>query len=203
MEDTAAGLRNSGSYLGKRASAEDGKDKYDLKAYPGGFDGRSLAIIFPVDGTGEGYNTDYHRSNESIADSWIFVVKATDTESTVTLSWEGLYALLPMEDDKNRVVYERKLRHSDQLLSQMQLVDTVTNEIVSILADNKLQSYTFNMTGKTERTFRWELLEETVSSNIQNETVVSVIKSDAKLNKKSLPKPHKAGPLKPPGMSNN
>lgn len=200
VEDTAASLKNSGSYLGQRTSAEDGKDKHDLKALGGSFSGKYLSVIFPIDGSGEGYNTDYHKFSEDRSDSWMFTVKTNDPDSTITVSWRGVYALFPTRDEQNRIVYERELRENDKLLSHMQLVDVETNETVSAFADNKMQSYTFNMDGKTERTFRWELLKDTVIATAQDKSMVASMKANAKLINQSSTWIHEAEPTQPPSI---
>lgn len=203
VEDTTASLKNSGSYLGQRTSAEDEKDKYDLKALDGSFGGKYLSVIFPIDGNGTGYNTDYHKLSEAISDSWTFIVKTNDPDSTITVGWMGIYALFPTRDEQNRIVYERELRENDKLLSHMQLVDTETNETVPAFADNKLQSYTFSMDGKTERTFRWEVLEDTVVAKTQDKTILTSMKANAKLIKQATPWVNEIDPTQPPSIRKN
>lgn len=203
VEDTAAGLKNSGSYLGQRTSAEDGKDQYDLKVLGGSFSGQYLSVIFPIDGSGKGYNSDYHRSSETRYDSWTFIVKTNDPDSTITVGWKGLYALFPTRDEQNRIVYERELRENDNLLNHMQLVDAETNETVPAFVDNKLQSYTFNMDGKTERAFRWELLEDTIIVETQDKSMVASMKTSAKLIKQASPWMNEIDPTQPPSLGKN
>lgn len=203
VEDTTAGLKNSGSYLGQRTFAEDGKDKYDLKALGGSLGGKYLSVIFPIDGSGKGYNTDYHKSSEAVSDSWTFMVKTNDPESTITVGWMGIYALFPTRDEQNRIVYERELRKNDKLLSHMQLVDIETNETIPAFADNKLQTYTFSMDGKTERTFRWELLEDTVIVKTQDKSIVANIKANAKLIQRTTPLINEVDPTQPPSIGKN
>jgi len=203
VEDTAAGLKNSGSYLGQRVSAEDGKDKYDAKALGGSFGGKYLSVIFPIDGSEEGYNSDYHKFTETKSDSWTFIVKTNDTDSVITVGWKGIYALFPTRDEQNRIVYERELRENDTLLSHMQLVDTETNEIVPVFSDNTLQSYTFSMNGQTERTFRWELLEDIVVVATQDNAAVTSMKANVKLIKQASPLINEVDPTQPPSIGNN
>ena len=203
VEDTTAGLKNSGSYLGQRTSAEDGKDKYDLKALGGSFSGKYLSVIFPIDESEEGYNTDYHKLSEEVSDSWTFIVKTNDPGSIITIGWKGIYALFPTRDEQNRIVYERELRETDKLLSHMQLVDVETNETVPAFADNKLQTYTFSMDGKTERTFRWELLEDIVIAKTQDKSIVASMKANAKLIQKTIPLVNEVDPTQPPSIRKN
>lgn len=203
VEGLTSDLKNSGSYLGQRVSAEDGKDKYDAKALGGSFGGKYLSVIFPIDGSGEGYNTDYHKFSEVESDSWTFIVKTNDPDSTITIGWKGIYALFPTRDEQDRIVYERELRENDKLLSHMQLVDTDTNETVPAFTDNKLQSYTFNMDGKTERIFRWELTEDTVVAATQDKTIVASMKANAKLIKKVSPWINEFDPTQPPSIQKN
>ncbi|NOR56212.1 MAG: hypothetical protein GQ531_08380 [Sulfurovum sp.] len=203
VEDMTEGLKNSGSRLGEMSVASDEKDKYDLKALAGSFSGKHLTVIFPIDGSGNGYNTDIHKWNEKASDSWDFIVKTNNPDSTMTISWKGIYALIPFKDEQNRPVYKQELRDNDALLNRMQLVDIDTNAVISVYADNQLQSYTFNMDGKTERTFRWELLEETVASNIQNKANAREMRVNTKLIREYSFGVDKVDPTKPPSIGYN
>ena len=78
-------------------------------------------------------------------DQWMFRVMSDDPSLNVDLHWENVRVL--QQDDSG-----------EELMEKMSLEDLDTGELFKIVNDDGyLVSYSFNMDGKTARTFRWIL----------------------------------------------
>jgi len=169
-EDSESNLLFDNDRLGQLEIANNEVDVYDLKSVSRPFTKNSegellpfLSVIFLQEG--KNYATDFHNT-ELKYDEWVFTVNS-NPERTVTLRWNA-YTVDTKTDASGRVSFDQTPQTDEELMGRMQLVDAETDEIlVSAYADGKLQSYTFNMNGKTTRTFRWELDTEKVPEKVQ------------------------------------
>ena len=164
-EDLTNNLRFDNNRLGQVDVATNDVDEYDLKSIPRPFpDNPFLSVNFPQEG--KTYVTNIHSTEMSESDKWVFTVNS-NPDRTVTLRWE-LFAVTTSIDDTGRVRFDQKLTMDERLIKRMQLVDAETNTtLVTAYANDKLQSYTFNMNGETTRTFRWKLNSENVVEKVQ------------------------------------
>lgn len=163
-EDSKQNLISGSTQLGQME--EDAVSKHTLKAMGSG----SLDILF-VDpkGVAKGkYKTNYHQFIEDNDDEWIFIVKSNDVNADILLSWNGVYILEPYIDTEGRRRYKEYRSQGNRLVKNMILVDMSTGDEVAMIVDGKAQTYTFNMGGEKERTFRWKMSTEKVSVLISN-----------------------------------
>ncbi len=158
--DSNGKLGDTNIPLGQVYPATDNVDRYDLASAPHPFGGDFMEVVYTIDDNTTEFSTNYHSVKKDQYDSWTFVVKTNDPDRTVTLSWPGIFKVESATDEYNRVRLFNEFLNYDPVMEQMQLVDMRTGEVVSAVADGKVQSYTFNMDGETERTFKWEYLSE-------------------------------------------
>ena len=122
--------------MGALRRSDDGYDKHDLKELPP-FAPPYLTIVFPQTNWGDkagNYATNFHQARYwRLGDEWEFVV-TSDKAREVTLSWEG--------------------NNGIKRFWRMRLQDMETGEIVRVIKNKKLQTYTFDMVGTTHR-FKW------------------------------------------------
>jgi len=170
-EDLDNGLRFSNNRFGQIDEATNDVDNYDLKSIPRPFPTNSdgelnpfISVSFPHNG--KSYVTNFHSTELNDADEWLFTVNS-NSDRTVTLRWE-VFDVSSYRDETGRTRFEQVAYIDEKLVKRMQLIDAETNTtLVSAYANGKLQSYTFNMNGKTTRTFRWKLHTENVEEKVQ------------------------------------
>lgn len=158
--DSEGNLGDTKTRFGQVYPATDDIDRYDLVSGSRPFSGDFMEVVYRISGNESGFSTDYHSVKKDNNDSWTFVVKTNNPDRTVTLSWPGIFKVDSAADEYNRVRLYNEFLNYDPIMENMQLIDMRTGEIVSAVADGKVQSYTFNMDGETERTFKWEYLSE-------------------------------------------
>lgn len=169
-EDPESNLLFDNDRLGQLELANNEVDRYDLKSVARPFTKNSEGELLPFLSVnflqeGKNYVTDFHNT-ELKYDEWTFTVNS-NPERTVTLRWNA-NMVTSNADAYGRVRFDHTLQIDESLVERMRLVDAETNAtLVSAYADGKLQSYTFNMNGKTTRTFRWELDTEKVPEKVQ------------------------------------
>jgi hypothetical protein len=143
----AGDLRDSNNVLGQLFDSEDGYDSHDLRELASSFT-PYLTIVFPHDdwiGHEDNYTSDYHVVKLNEPDQWMFRVMSDDPSLNVDLHWENVRVL---QQDVS----------GEELMEKMSLEDLDTGELIKIVNDDGyLVSYSFNMDGKTARTFRWIL----------------------------------------------
>ena len=154
-EDASRALKTNSAQLGV-LEENDAVVKHTLLSH-GRFSGPYLDIVFiDPDGVAAGtYKTNYHTYNEDIEERWRFTVQTDDKTSDIVLTWNGLYALTPYTDDKNREQYKEYRSLSNPLIKHMKLVDAETGKEIAASNDGKVQTYVFNMNGQNERVFEW------------------------------------------------
>jgi len=166
--DSAGKLGDTNIPLGQVYPATDGTDRYDLQSAPRPFGGDFMEIVYHIDDNTSEYSTNYHSVKEGQYDSWTFIVKTNDPDRTVTLSWAGIFKIDSAADEYNRVRLFSEFLKYDPIMEKMQLVDMKTGEVISAVTNGKVQSYTFNMDGETERTFKWEYLTQEAFNQSQD-----------------------------------
>jgi len=175
-EDPESNLLFDNDRLGQLEIANNEVDVYDLKSVSRPFTKNSEGELLPFLSVnflqeGKNYATDFHNT-EMKYDEWVFTVNS-NPERTVTLHW-NIYAVTSDTDASGRTRFDQTLQTDVNLMGRMQLVDAETNAtLVSAYADDKLQSYTFNMNGQTTRTFRWVLDTEKVAEKVQDTSAKS------------------------------
>jgi hypothetical protein len=166
--DSNGKLGDTNIPLGQVYPATDNIDRYDLASAPHPFGGDFMEVVYTIDDNTTEFSTNYHSVKKDQYDSWTFVVKTNDPDRTVTLSWPGIFKVESATDEYNRVRLFNEFLNYDTIMEKMQLVDMRTGEVVSAVLDGKVQSYTFNMDGETERTFKWEYLSEKAPNQPQD-----------------------------------
>jgi hypothetical protein len=148
-QSPAGDLSDSNNALGQLFDSLDGYDSHDLKE----LDPLStpyLTIVFPHDdwvGNEGNYTFDYHAVKWKEPDQWVFQVMSDDPSRDVDLYWGKVRVL---QGDIS----------GEELMDKMSLEDLDTGELIKIVDDDvSVVSYSFNMDGKTVRTFSW-ILEE-------------------------------------------
>lgn len=160
-QDLNLGLKSQNALLGM-LEEKDAVQKHTLKTR-GSFDGYLDVLFINPDGVAEGqYKTNYHTFQNETEEIWTFSVMSRDTNANISLSWRGLYILTPYMD-ANRQLYREYRSTTNPLSKQMKLVDTQTNEEMAAVSNGEVQTYTFNMDGSTERTFKWVVATEEVN----------------------------------------
>lgn len=167
VEDTARSMRSDSSQLGT-LEVSDAVEGHTLKAVsPFGSSYLSIVFIDP-DGVEPGtYKTNYHTYKEDLEDRWRFTVKTDDPNAQISFTWHGLYVLTPYVDDQDRTRYKEYRSLSNPLNKQMKFIDTVNGQEIAVVVDGKIQTYSFNMDGQTERTFEWIVQNEEISLPVQ------------------------------------
>lgn len=158
--DSEGKLGDTNMPLGQVYPAADNVDRYDLVSAPHPFGGDFMEIVYYIDDNQNEFSTNYHSVKKDQYDAWTFVVKTNDPDRTVTVSWPGIFKVDSATDEYNRVRLYNEFLNYDPIMEKMQLVDMRTGEVISAVSDGQVQSYTFNMDGETERTFKWEYLSE-------------------------------------------
>ena len=188
-EDMNRGLKSASAQLGELEES-DTVSKHTLKSLSP-FGGTYVDVVFkdPTGVDAGEYKTNFHIYNESSEERWQFTVKTDDANADISLTWRGLYVLAPYVDEENRQRYKEYRSLSNPLIKQMKLVDSSNgNEIAAVISD-KVQVYSFNMDGQTERTFEWVVETEEVNITTQSSKLVrlqkKVVKSQDSIQKRS------------------
>lgn len=194
--DSEGKLGDTNTRFGQVHPAIDDVDRYDLVSGSNPFNGDFLEVVYYINGNESDFSTNYHSVKKDQYDTWTFVVKTNDPDRTITLSWPGIFKVDSAIDEYNRVRLYNEFLNYDLIMEKMQLVDMRTGEIISAVSDGQVQSYTFNMDGETERTFKWEYLSEKAvnqSQDVSNkESAIELGKQyrrsyEKKINLDSLP----------------
>ena len=154
-EDASRALKTNSAQLGVLEES-DAVVKHTLLSH-GRFSRPYLDVVFiDPDGVAAGtYKTNYHMYQKDLEERWRFTVQTDDKTSDILLTWNGLYALTPYTDDKNREQYKEYRSLSNPLIKHMKLVDAETGKEIAASNDGKVQTYVFNMNGQSERVFEW------------------------------------------------
>ncbi len=162
-EDSTKALKTNSAQLGVLEES-DAVTKHTLISR-GRFTGPYLDVVFiDPDGVAAGvYKTNYHTYQEGLEERWMFTVKTDDDTAEILLTWNGLYALTPYIDDKNREQYKEYRSLSNPLIKYMKLVDVETGKEIAVSIDGQVQTYVFNMNGQNERVFEWVVQAEVVT----------------------------------------
>jgi len=201
VQDTSRGLKSSSTQLGE-LEENDAVEKHTLKAL-NPLNGSYLDIVFvdPVGVVPGDYKSNFHVYQEDTEDQWHFTVKTDDNTSDIMLTWQGVYVLTPYTDEQDRKRYKEYRSVTNPLIKNMKLVDTVNGKEIALMVDGKIETYTFNMNGQNERTFKWVVQNEEVIISAQtNKTSImgsKVLKSGVR--KQSISKKYDTFDLsKPP-----
>jgi hypothetical protein len=188
-EDVNRGLKSASAQLGELEES-DAVSKHTLKSLSP-FGGSYLDVVFkdPA-GVKEGeYKTNFHVYNESSEDRWQFMVKTDDANADISLTWRGLYVLTPYIDQQDRQRYKEYRSVTNPLIRQMKLVDSSNGNEIAAAVNGKVQTYSFNMDGQTERTFEWVVETEEVNISTPSSKVLTpqkkVLRSKTLRQKKS------------------
>ena len=187
--DSEGKLGDTNTRFGQVYPATDDVDRYDLVSASRPFSGDFMEVVYLIDGSENEFSTNYHSVAEGQNDEWIFVVKTNNPDRTITVSWPGIFKIDSAEDEFKRVRLYNEFKTYDPIMEKMQLVDMKTGRVISAVMDGKVQNYTFNMDGETERTFKWELLSDKTNNHVEDasdkESAIELGKQNSvKLNKK-------------------
>lgn len=152
-------LKDKNNVLGRINGSSESYDRYDLlEINPKMADSAYLTIVFPHDDweAGKNYASDYHGLSDVDHDEWAFVVRSSAAHAEVKMSWDGIF-LLDVVTDENRSYYDQKQSRDHEYLDMMYLVDVDNNASHKVYQEGRMQSYSFSMAGKTERSFKWVL----------------------------------------------
>jgi len=152
-QDITRGLKREDAQLGQ-LEVSDATSQHTLRSYYD-FDGYFDVLFIDPTGVPTGqYRSNFHPYQDSTEDRWSFTVMSSDATINVAISLRGLYILTPYQED-DRMMYKEYRSTTNPLLKQMKLVDTATGTEIAAVQDGKVQTYAFNMNGKTTRTFEW------------------------------------------------
>ncbi len=137
-ESPNEGLIDASNVLGELSDSDEHYDSHDLLELEP-FDDPYLSVVFKQSdwGVNSGeYNSDFRRLRSASSASektWRFSVKSDDPHRQVMLKWE-----------------------SEARLDKMILIDLETGQEIYPVIGGIVQTYEFNMNGKTEREFVWK-----------------------------------------------
>ena len=166
-EDPVRAMKAGDTQLGE-LEVSDAVEKHTLKALSP-FGGSYLDIVFGdpsgVD-TGD-YKVNFHVYEEGSEGRWQFTVRTDDVNADILLTWRGLYVLTPYIDDQDRQRYKEYRSLTNPLIKNMKLIDVSNSTEIAAAVDGKVQTYSFNMEGQTERTFEWVVQTDEVTIPVQ------------------------------------
>lgn len=189
-EDPSRAMKTESSQLGV-LEVSDAVQNHTLSALSP-FGGSYLDIVFvDPDGMNSGeYKTNFHVYEENVEDRWRFTVKTDDDNADIILTWMGLYILRPYIDEQNRQRYKEHRSMTNPLIKYMKLVDSTNGTEIAALVNGKVQTYSFNMEGQTERNFEWVLVTDKVSIPEQTSRLSALkakaIQKDTAIEKTSI-----------------
>lgn len=189
-EDAARAMKTESSQLGV-LEISDAVQKHTLSALSPFGDSYLDVVFIDPDGMSNGeYKTNFHVYEEDMEDRWQFTVKSDDANADIIVTWRGLYVLTPYIDDQNRERYNEYRSMTNPLIRNMKLVDKSNGTEIAAVVDSKVQAYSFNMEGQTERTFEWVVETEEVSISAQTSNLSTLraksIQKDAVLNENKI-----------------
>lgn len=191
-EDAIRGMKTESSQLGE-LEVSDAVQTHTLKALSP-FGGSYIDVVFvDPDGvdTGE-YKTNFHVHQEDTENRWQFTIKTDDANADIVLTWRGLYVLSPYVDDQSRQRYKEYRSVTNPLIKHMKLIDSSNGVEIAAVVNGKVQTYSFNMAGQTERTFEWVVQIDEVSIPVQTSKLstleAKVIQKDVAINKAKIMK---------------
>lgn len=154
-EDSSRSMKTGSTQLGE-LEVSNAVEKHTLKALTP-FGGTYLDIIFrdPAGVDAGDYKVNYHTYDAGTEDRWVFTVRTDDVNADILLSWRGLFVLTPYTDDQNRLRYKEYRSTTNPLIKNMKLIDVDTGNEIAATVNGKVQIYSFNMDGQSERTFEW------------------------------------------------
>lgn len=166
-EDPARAMKAGDTQLGE-LEVSDAVEKHTLKALSP-FGGSYLDIVFgdPAGVDAGDYKVNFHMYEEGSEDRWQFTVRTDDVNADILLTWRGLYVLTPYIDDQDRQRYKEYRSTTNPLIKNMKLVDVSTGDEIAASVDGKVQTYSFNMDGQSERTFEWVVQTDEVTISAQ------------------------------------
>jgi PKD repeat protein len=173
-EDPARNMKTASTQLGV-LEVDDAAQKHTLKSMTP-FGGSYLDVVFrnPSGVKSGDYKVNFHPYREGSTESWEFTVRTDDTTADILLTWRGLYVLHAYVDEQNRRRYREYRSTSNPLIKNMKLVDVESGMEVAAVVKGKAQTYSFNMNGAAERTFRWVVEDEPVTISAQNSKFVTL-----------------------------
>lgn len=161
-EDTSTQIKSSDAQLGV-LDEEEATVKHSLSAFPP-MGSNYIDIVFqdPA-GVVEGeYKTNFQQFVENSEYRWRFTVKTDNTNANIALTWRGLYVLNPYIDDQDRQRYNETKSMINPAIKNMQLIDIDTGNVMNLLSGNNPKVYYFKMNGKTEKTFEWVMVPDSM-----------------------------------------
>lgn len=161
-EDTAKHTLSSSAQLGV-LDEEDATVKHTLSAFPPMGSGY-IDIVFrnPTGVDAGDYKTYFQQFAENSEYRWRFTVRTDDSNAQIALTWRGVYVLTPYIDTEGRQRYKETKSMSNPIIKNMQLIDVDTGNAINVLSGNQAKIYYFNMNGKTEKTFEWVVLPDSM-----------------------------------------
>ena len=186
-QDITRDLKSESAQLGA-LNVSDAIQTHTLRAYYD-FDGYLDVLFVDPAGVVPGqYRSNFHTYQEDVEESWTFTVMTNDPTVDMSLTWRGLYVQTPYEDD-GRIVYKEYRSTTNPLIKQMKLVDVQTGTEMAAVKDGKTQTYTFNMDGQTQRTFKWvvETQEVSISQAVQRSAARNTVsREDVSVRKAAI-----------------
>ena len=135
------------------------------------------------------YKVNFHMHEEGSEDRWQFTVRTDDVNADILLTWRGLYVLTPYIDDQDRQRYKEYRSLTNPLIKNMKLIDVSNGTEIAAAVDGKVQTYSFNMDGQSEKTFEWVVQADEVTIPVQISKLSTLqakaIQKDAIVNKVS------------------
>jgi len=161
-EDTSKHIISSNAQLGV-LDEEEATVKHTLSTLPPmGSDYIDIVFKDPAGVDAGEYKTNFQQFVENSEYRWQFTVRTDNTNANIALTWRGLYVLSPYIDDQDRQRYEERRSMTNRLIRNMQLVDIDTGNAMNVLSGDNAKVYYFNMNGKTEKTFEWVVVPDSM-----------------------------------------
>ena len=166
-EDPARAMKAGDTQLGA-LEVSDAVEKHTLKALSP-FGGSYLDIVFsdPLGVDSGDYKVNFHVHEEGSEERWSFTVRTDDVNADILLTWRGLYVLTPYVDDQDRQRYKEYRSLTNPLIKNMKLIDLSNGTEIAAAVDGKVQTYSFNMDGQSEKTFEWVVQADEVTIPVQ------------------------------------
>ncbi|NRB71514.1 MAG: hypothetical protein HRU51_06315 [Xanthomonadales bacterium] len=137
--------------FGRLSGAGNSEDKHDIPAFSD-LSALPVAIVFDKSSrwwSKEQYLSSYTNPGKG-RKTWDFTVYSSFPNGQITLVWDGLNVV--SGGDGN---FRTQLNQDDEVLDRLTLIDRETGQQIEARTGRTLNSYEFNMNGKTERKFRW------------------------------------------------
>ncbi len=161
-EDTSTQIISSNAQLGV-LDEEQATVKHTLITLPPmGSDYIDIVFQDPVGVDAGDYKTNFQQFSENSEYRWRFTVRTDNVNAQMALTWRGIYVLKPYIDTEDRQRYDETRSMSNPIIKNMQLIDVDTGNTINVLSGNQAKVYYFNMNGKTEKTFEWVVLPDSI-----------------------------------------